>query len=162
VAASLAVVEAAEVAVAGSRHTARGLVIHGGQILMMERWRGDRHYFSVPGGGIEAGETDKETVVREIQEETTLSVRPVKKVMELINGETNHSIYLCEYLAGEPALPPDAPEANKGPNNRFKPTWVPLEKFADLPLMHWQPLRQPILEGLQNGFDTEVRIVKSH
>lgn len=141
------------------RHTARGIVVHDGQILLMERWRGRLHYFSIPGGGIESGETAEDTVVREIHEETSITVKVRQQVLEMHDGEFSHKIYLCQYINGEPKLRPDAPEAVHGPENRFKPGWVPLEKLPELPFIYWQPLQQPLINGLKNGFNDPVKIV---
>jgi 8-oxo-dGTP diphosphatase len=144
------------------RHTARGIVVRDGQLLLMERWRPGMHYFSIPGGGIEAGETDEETVVREIYEETTLTVKVKRQVLEMRDGEYRHRIYLCEYVSGQPKLPADAPEAlHMTAKNRFKPGWVLITKLPELPFTYWQPVQQPLIDGLQNGFGESVVIVNA-
>ena len=55
------------------RHTARCIVVHEGQLLLMERWRDGLHYFSIPGGGVEAGESFEQAAMRELAEETTVA-----------------------------------------------------------------------------------------
>ncbi len=145
------------------RHTARGIVIHGGSILLMERWRPKLHYFSIPGGGIETGETAEETVAREIAEETGVSVRVVRQVLEMRDGDIRHQIFLCEYSSGEPALPLDSPEAlTTATGNRFKPGWVAIAKLPKLPFTYWQPLQQPLIKGLQSGFAGAPMIVSAN
>lgn len=141
------------------KNTARGIVVHDGQILLMERWRGRLHYFSIPGGGIEPGETPEQTVAREILEETSIQVKVQRQVLEMRDGEFTHKIYLCEYMTGEPKLPSDAPEASYGPDNLFKPRWMPIEKLTELAFIYWQPLQQSLIDGLANGFAKPVKIV---
>lgn len=141
------------------QHTARGIVVHDGRLLLMERWRPGMHYFSIPGGGIESGETDEETVVRELLEETTVTIKVKRQVLEMRDGEYQHRIYLCEYVSGEPHLPPHAPEAARGQGKNFKPGWVPIEKLSELPFTYWQPVKQSLVDGLRNGFGQEVVIV---
>jgi 8-oxo-dGTP diphosphatase len=144
------------------RHTARGIVVHGGRILLMERWRPGLHYFSIPGGGIEQGETAQETVVRELLEETTVVVETGRQILEMRDGDVVHQIYLCEYISGEPHLPPDAPEAqHMSDQNRFKPGWVSIADLDALSFVYWQPLKQSLIEGLHDGFDAGVRIVNA-
>ena len=147
------------------RHTARGIVVHDNKLLLMERWRlyeqQKLHYFSIPGGGIEPGETPEQTVVREIEEETMIAVRVRHRVLEMHDGDSVHAIYLCEYISGEPALAPHAPEAIHGDDNRFKPGWVPVAKLSDIPLTYWEPLRSPLIEGLKNGFARQPVIVNA-
>ena len=126
----------------------------------MERWRDGLHYFSVPGGGIEADEVAEETVVREILEETSIEVEVVRLVLEMHVGSVVHQIYLCKYLSGTPELPEHAPEfIDMTPNNRFKPAWVPIEQVKGLPYVYWEPLKAVLVEGLENGFSEEVKIV---
>jgi ADP-ribose pyrophosphatase YjhB (NUDIX family) len=144
------------------RHTARGIVVRDGQILLMERWRPSMHYFSIPGGGIEPGEMPDETVVREIQEETNVIVTVKRQVLEMHDGKHIHRIYLCEYVSGEPHLPADAPEAlHMTKDNRFKPGWVPIDKLSEVPFTYWRPLQKPLIDGLANGFAKEPIIVSA-
>ena len=140
------------------RHTARAIVPHDSQLLLMERWRGDKHYFSIPGGGIEPGETPEQTVVREVLEETGCQVQVTRQVyLVRLHDGTEHSIYLCEYLSGEPHLPVDSPEALLGdPNNRFRPTWVPIADLPDTPFLVWQPLKPQLLHDLSSGFSPDA------
>ncbi|HVI60651.1 MAG TPA: NUDIX domain-containing protein [Candidatus Saccharimonadales bacterium] len=144
------------------RHTARGIVVRGGQILLMERWRPRMHYFSIPGGGIEAGETPETTIVREILEETTVSVAVERQVLEMRDGRYRHRIYLCRYVSGEPRLPADAPESlHMTAANRFQPAWVDIDHLPKLPFTYWQPLQQPLITGLRAGFPPEITIVSA-
>lgn len=136
--------------------------MYNGQLLLMERWRPGMHYFSIPGGGIEAGETPEQTVVREIREETSVVVVAQRQVLEMRDGEYRHRIYLCKYVSGEPHLPADAPEAlHPQARKRFKPGWVPIDQVSKLPFTYWQPLQQSLVDGLQNGFSDEVIIVNA-
>lgn len=147
------------------KNTARGIVVHDGRLLLMERWRRykghELHYFSIPGGGIEPGETPKQTVLREIPEETSVQVKVKQQVLEMHDDGFTHKIYLCEYISGEPQLPPDAPEATYGPDNRFKPVWVPVDQLRDLPFIYWQPVQWPLIDGLAKGFNEPVEIVST-
>jgi 8-oxo-dGTP diphosphatase len=140
------------------RHTARAIVILDGQLLLMERWRQGKHYFSVPGGGIEPGETAKQTVVRELLEETGCVIRPVRQLylVRFADG-TEHTIFLAEYVSGTPHLPPDAPEAIQAdPGNRFRPDWVPLDQLADTPFLVWEVIKQQLVRDLEHGFSDSV------
>lgn len=131
----------------------------------MERWRRyegrELHYFSVPGGGIETGETPEETAAREIMEETSVKVEVGRQVLEMRDGEFSHKFYLCEYVSGQPHMPENAPEMSHGLENRFQPGWVPLERLPELPLTYWEPLRLPLVDGLANGFEEPVQIVSA-
>jgi 8-oxo-dGTP diphosphatase len=143
------------------RHTARAIVIHNDHILLMERWREGEHYFSIPGGGIENGETAEQTVLRELQEETSIIATVDRQVFELWLGENRNTIFLCTYVSGEPALPKDSEEAIRShAGNSFLPRWVPLSEFKDLHFAVWQPLQAPIQAGIEHGFTTQSTVVQ--
>ncbi len=138
------------------RHTARGIVVHNGRVLLMERWRTDDdghelHYFSVPGGGIRPGEMPEATVVREFYEEMMVVVRPRQKVLELRdhNGGT-HIYYQCDYLSGDAQLNPDSPEATEftSERNKFKPCWLSASAFAKATLNEIYEPSRVIIEKL--------------
>jgi 8-oxo-dGTP diphosphatase len=143
------------------RETGRGLVIDNGRIILMERWRDGLHYFSVPGGGVESGETPEEAAVRELYEELGIRVSVDRKVYEMHTDEAIHHIFLCEYHGGEPRLQPHAPEIiehTKG-DNRFVPRWVACESVATLPFLYWEPLRADLVEDLTRGFSVETKTI---
>jgi len=86
-------------------------------LLIMHRQNDSgRSYWVIPGGGIEAGESEEECVQREMQEETNLEVR----VVRLLVDEPGHpggvykrrKTYLCRIISGQasPGFEPE-PEA---------------------------------------------------
>lgn len=140
------------------RHTARGIVIHNNKLLLIERWRGRLHYYSVPGGGIERGETPEQTVIREIAEETSC-LTTVERPLYLLTTEkgSQHYIFLCRYQAGEPHLPTDSPEfISAKPNNRFAPVWHDISRLPDTPFLVWKPIAERLALDLKNGFAPDV------
>lgn len=144
------------------RHTARGIVIKDGQILLMERWRSGSHYFSIPGGGVEPGETLEETVLREIAEETTVQIRVEQQVLQMNHDDVRHHIFLCTYLSGEPYLPEDAPEfMHHNDDNVFQPGWFDVDQLPGMPFVYWQPVKAALIDGLANGFGDQIVVVRA-
>ena len=140
------------------RHTARGIVLKDDQILLIERWRPGKHYFSIPGGGIELGESPEQAVLRELLEETACQVRLERKLYEYhTENDALHHIYLCEHVSGVPFLPPDSPEAlANDPDNRFRPGWLPLAELDHTSFNVWRPVISRLCEDLRGGFADEV------
>jgi len=58
----------------GRRPSVRGIIIRDGKLAVVHSKKYD--YYSFPGGGIDAGESMEETLIREIREETGLAVLP--------------------------------------------------------------------------------------
>ena len=91
---------------------APALLVRRGKEPLRGRW-------VVPGGTVEAGETLEEAVVREVEEETGLTVAPreIVTVFDRIDrdGDTvrYHYVivdYLCDYVSGAPRAASDAEE----------------------------------------------------
>lgn len=137
------------------RNTSRGVVMHDGTVLLIERWRTDEngnklHYFSVPGGKIEPGETPEVTVVRELYEETSILSRPTK-MLATQTFEDGHSntYFLCDYLSGGPKPHASMPE-HQSKNNRSKPRWVGQAELESLKLNDvYEPVRQLLVKAFK-------------
>jgi len=122
------------------------VLIHEGRVLLIRRGKEPlRGRWVVPGGTVELGETLEQALVREIEEETGLLVRPrqVVAVFDRIQRAADrvdyHYVivdYLCDYVAGEARAGSDA-EA------------VALVAPADLPAYD---LPEKALEVVLDGF----------
>jgi len=96
------------------------VLIHQGKVLLIKRGKEPlRGRWVVPGGTVEVGETLEEALVREVREETGLTVRPLEVVLvfDRIEREGDavryHYVivdYLCEYVSGAPQAASDALE----------------------------------------------------
>jgi ADP-ribose pyrophosphatase YjhB (NUDIX family) len=88
--------------------------------------------YTLPGGGVELGETLHEAVIREVREETRLSIEPLALAgyREAIARDAQdrverHFVILCfaaRWLAGEPALNEELDDAR----------WLAPGELADL------------------------------
>jgi 8-oxo-dGTP diphosphatase len=89
------------------------------QVLLIRRGKAPAlGQWSIPGGVVHLGETLEDAVVREVEEETHLTVRPrrIGKVIERIfrdeEGRVQYHFvivdYVCEIVEGEPQFGSDA------------------------------------------------------
>lgn len=90
-------------------------IIRDGRVLVAQRARGPAlGIWTMPGGVVEAGETLTEALVREIQEETGLTIEPIalaghREVLVKDGGGrlSRHFVIMCfasRWIAGEPQL----------------------------------------------------------
>lgn len=85
------------------RKTARAIIIKDGYLYVVRRitkkWG---TYFSIPGGGIEKGETPSQAVIREVKEELNLDVEIISLFNEYNEKEYGnyHYIFICNIIGG--------------------------------------------------------------
>jgi 8-oxo-dGTP diphosphatase len=113
---------------------AQALVIEKGRILMVRHFDVyvGREYWCLPGGGIEAGEVPEQAVVRELAEETGLTVR-IKKYLgrQVLPGVTQGynatETYEVEVVGGKLALGYDPEHVDWSVKFLQEVRWLPLE-----------------------------------
>jgi ADP-ribose pyrophosphatase YjhB (NUDIX family) len=90
-------------------------IFRNGKVLIVRRARKPAlGVYTLPGGGVETGETLIEAVMREVREETSLTIEPAGLagyreaiVRDAQSGVERHFVILCfaaRWLGGEPAL----------------------------------------------------------
>jgi 8-oxo-dGTP diphosphatase len=97
-------------------------IIRDGKVLIVRRARPPaRGIYTLPGGGVEVGETLEEAVVREVREETALTVEPValagyrEAIARDAQGRIERHFVILPFAAlwieGEPSLNEELSEA---------------------------------------------------
>ncbi|WP_104989743.1 NUDIX domain-containing protein [Deinococcus sp. NW-56] len=106
-----------------------------GEVLLMRRRKAGRVYATLPGGGIEGGETPAEACAREMLEEVNLVVEPLREVLTLENLGNREHYFLTRLLSGEMRLG-DGPEGVRhSDENWYSPEWVGLERLDEVNLV---------------------------
>ena len=106
-----------------------GIIFIDGKIALMHRKDVLKRpempeYYTVPGGGLEEGETEEEGVIREIKEEFGINVKVIKKLYEMEMQKFNQRevYFLCEYKSGEFGT-------GKGPEFSGDPKYIDSGKY---------------------------------
>jgi ADP-ribose pyrophosphatase YjhB (NUDIX family) len=145
------------------RKAVRAIVLKDDALLVMHRNKFGSEYYTLVGGGIDAGETADQALHREIMEETSLRVSSPKLVFIEEAGEPfgTQYIYLCTYESGEVALAADSDEAkiNELGKNLYLPEWMPVAKLPDIPFVS-ETLKATLIDCLLHGFPKEPLTLK--
>ena len=135
---------------------ARAIIIEDGHMLLMHRNKYGSEYFTLVGGQLREGETPEQALVREVQEETGLTVKAARLVyFENHAAPYNQQyIYFCHVAPhGEIAVEESSEEGvmNRFQLNTHTPQWVSLQAFPTLPFRTPQ-LHAAITQALTKGF----------
>lgn len=116
------------------------VIIENGKILLTRQWDG----YSLIGGGVEKGETIEESIVREVKEETGLTIMPDKIIHQATTffkrnaeAQANQSIQLYfthSQLRGE--LSNDRITDSEKTYTNGTPEWVDLDKISEINFRH--------------------------
>jgi 8-oxo-dGTP diphosphatase len=98
-------------------------IFRDGKVLIVRRARPPAHgLYTLPGGGVELGETLEEAVIREVKEETNLDVEPVALAgyrqaitRDAVGAVERHFVILpfaARWIAGEVSLNEELGEAH--------------------------------------------------
>lgn len=127
------------------RRSARAIVIDDDHVLVIHRVKDGRTFATLPGGGVEPGETDLMSAERELAEETSL----VARAQRVLGTDDDGNVFVrMGPAAGELRLGGGEALAH-GPANSYTPAWVAL---ADLDRINLLPEgARSLVRGLAAG-----------
>ncbi len=112
-----------------TREGSRAIILEDGKLLLTHELNSG--WWLIPGGGLEEGETPDICVIREVEEETGLIVRPVKQFLILHEYYEEYRytgyIFICE-VTGKGRMNLTDAEKKRG----VQPEWMPLQDAIDM------------------------------
>lgn len=113
------------------RNRSVAFVIRDKKILMEKLFYEGRYFYSIPGGGIEDGETPEQAVIRELKEECGLDGTIVKKLTEVYSfGRTEYAYEVSVPKDQVPIIGYDPEEAED--NQPIKDVlWMSLDEMSE-------------------------------
>jgi 8-oxo-dGTP diphosphatase len=136
-------------AMSGSvRERACGVVVTEGSILLVRHVHDERDYWTLPGGGIEQGETAYEAAKREVLEETSIDTEPIRMLFTYEDETAKSHGILMAAPPGlvEPKIGDDPEQSHIPPSERMlrDVAWHPLDSVSE----HFpEPVSSAILEA---------------
>lgn len=121
--------------------SAAAVVIKDGKVLLTRHTYGSgKGLLIIPGGYLHQGEPPEQAVVREVMEETGVTVEPVGLAAARFNSKDWYMVFLARYLEGEPRSDGD---------ENSEVLWLPLNEAVSHPDV--PELTRRILEGVFKG-----------
>ena len=122
----------------GKRIVARAITFIDDNVLLIERFRKENgemlHYFTIPGGGVEEGESFMEAAIRETMEETCCNIEVLKTLeVEDFGSGICHWFY-AKYISGTPTLGGEEKERNN-PDNSFKVVLINMNDIDNINIL---------------------------
>lgn len=141
----------------GRRVSARAIILRDDKILVFKRKRFDveeggfLEYYSIPGGGVEMGESVEDACVRELKEEMGIDIKLLKKVaIRYAHRHENH-MFVAEITQGDPYFVPDSEEARaQNPFNQFEVRWVPVAELTVENMLFYSSFL-PVIQAYAKG-----------
>jgi 8-oxo-dGTP diphosphatase len=113
------------------------ILIEGDCIALIERYRSGLHYYSFPGGKVEADETPEQAARRETLEELGLQVEIKRMVAEIWYQGTPQYYFLADVTRGQFGTG-TGKEMNTSVNSAkgsHLPVWMPIELISERPVL---------------------------
>lgn len=114
--------------------TARAIIITDKGLMTFYREKfvnGERiKYYALPGGHVENGESEEETVVRELSEELEIEISVIKRLGEAVIDNKKEVYFLCQYISGTPKLSGEELVRNNQ-DNYYEFCYLSIDKIKD-------------------------------
>ena len=121
------------------------IIIKNNEILLMHRKKNGEEYWVFPGGGVEDTETAEQAIIREVTEETNLTVLEHELAFMSYNetSKKDEPFYICEVSSGTPELVGEEKDKNND-ENWYQLEWVNLGKLQSILLVPEKAAREVI------------------
>ena len=141
------------------RNRAGIILIKDDRLALIERYRGDLHYFIFPGGGIDEGESEEKAAIREAEEELGIVVEIIQKAAELTRPSGRQFYFLVRHVNGEFGTGTGEEYGEYNPKyGTYLPLWMPMNEVLQKNVLP-RELAEFVVMSHQRGWGAETAII---
>jgi mutator protein MutT len=134
------------------------------KVALMERFRGGSHYYTFPGGGVDAGESEEQAAVREAQEELGIEVTVRRTIAEVQLGQKSRQIYfLVEHTGGVFGTGTgeefDESRRDDPQKGTYHPTWMAIDELPRHGNIYPAAVADLVVKSVGEGWPEEPVLV---
>lgn len=139
------------------------VLIKDNKLALMERYRAGFHYYIIPGGGVDEGESPEQAAVREAMEELGIEVAIKRKVAEVQVGQRSRQIYfLVEQTGGEFGTGAGEEFAEENLDNPQKgiyiPIWMPIDELPQHTNIYPEDVKKLVVKSVKEGWSSDSHL----
>ncbi|SDT24224.1 ADP-ribose pyrophosphatase YjhB, NUDIX family [Paenibacillaceae bacterium GAS479] len=114
-----------------NRDRAFSAIIHDGKIVMVRVVDMDRQYWTLPGGGVEQGESNEEAARREAKEEVNLDIRIIRTLFDREYSAGIEYCFLAEIVEQHELILGYDPELDVDEQVLAEAHWITIESVLE-------------------------------
>jgi 8-oxo-dGTP pyrophosphatase MutT (NUDIX family) len=139
------------------------IVIKDNKVALIERQRAGLHYFTFPGGGVNADETPELAAIRETEEELGLQITIQYKVAVVHLGKGIQHYYLVQKLGGEFGTGKGEEYQHSLPDRSdrgtYHPMWMPIAELPEHDNVYPADVAVLVVKSIKDGWPKEPVII---
>ena len=135
------------------------ILIEDNELALIERHRAGLHYFTFPGGGVDDGESYEQAAVREMEEETGLQVRVIRRIADVHFNGNLQPYFLVEKISGEYGTGTGEEFGEYDPvHGTYHPLFMPVSEILNNNVVP-RELAEIVYRASKDGWPTEPIVI---
>lgn len=125
------------------KQRASAIIIIKGKILLIKRIKPGEEYYTFPGGSVEAGESAKQAMWREVKEELSIDANVGELLFRITNSDHCNNFFLVNCFVGNPEI--GGPEKERSSNdNQYHIEFIDLKKLGQIENLYPHEAREKL------------------